>query len=122
MRKRRTKGELETLKAAMHGFAMENRPASVRQIFYHGVSVGLVEKTERGYQQVGRHLTKMRETGELPIEWISDPSRAIHSPYVFRSVRDFVEDLDQDYRRDPWQEYERRIEAWCESRSIAGVI
>jgi len=119
---RRTKAELEALKVEMYAFAEENAPVSVRQIFYHIVSAGMVEKTENGYRQIGVHLTNMRKDGSLPYEWIVDPSRSIRYPHVFGSARGFVEDLDEEYRRDPWQRYERRLEIWCESESIAGAI
>jgi hypothetical protein len=62
-RKRRTKADILKICRAMHAFCAENRPVSVRQVFYHLTTLGAVAKTEQEYTDtVCRLLTEMRMT------------------------------------------------------------
>lgn len=48
-RKRRTKAEIETLKAALYDIGREVQPSGVRNIFYQMTVRGLIDKTEAEY-------------------------------------------------------------------------
>ena len=74
-RQRRTPEEMDTLRVAIKAVAEADRPVSVRHIFYRMVTQNLVEKSDKGYQQVQKITVDMRRTHVLPYEWIEDSSR-----------------------------------------------
>ena len=75
MRQRRTQEQMETLRSAIYAVAETDRPVSIRHIFYRMVVLGLVEKTNKGYQQLQKTTVDMRDDGALPYAWIEDSSR-----------------------------------------------
>ena len=121
---RATKSEMEHRRANLHHLAEEAQPASVRHIYYRAVAAGgLVEKTKAGYQKVQRQLLALRREGRMPYDWIEDNARRAHYPIVDGSPESALRYLAYTYRRDPWQDADApRVEIWCESESIAGVL
>ena len=61
----------------LYGIVEEQKPMTVRQVFYQAVVRNYVEKTEQGYGFVQQDLGKMRWSGMLPFEWIEDSSRTV---------------------------------------------
>ena len=47
-----------------------DRPVSIRHIFYRMVTQNLVEKSDRGYQQLQKVTVDMRDNGALSYSWI----------------------------------------------------
>jgi hypothetical protein len=74
-RKRRTQEELQEIDNAIYEIAEDERPITVRGLFYRVMSLGLVPKSEKGYSVVQRQALKMRRSGDLPYGWITDGSR-----------------------------------------------
>ena len=66
MSKRRTPEERDALRAAIYAVAETDRPVSIRHIFYRMVTQNLVEKSDRGYQQLQKVTVDMRRTKALP--------------------------------------------------------
>lgn len=121
--KRSTAAEMEHRRTVLLQIAAEVAPASVRHIYYRAVVAGLVPKNQAGYQKVQRQLLEMRRDGRLPFSSIVDEGRRAHWPTTDRSPRSALLYLAESYRRDPWQEFGApRVEVWCESESIAGML
>jgi len=79
-RPRRTREDMIAIKDATKGVLRDDHPQTVRQVFYQLVTRGVIEKTEKDYQNVViRLLTEMRETGDVPFEWIVDSTSGIFS-------------------------------------------
>src|SRR5262249_56628589 len=73
---RRTRAEIDGIKKAILDVIGADPPMTVRQVFYQLVTRGVIEKTEKEYQQtVIRLMTDMRLDGELPFQWVIDESR-----------------------------------------------
>jgi hypothetical protein len=88
-RARRTKEEIEAIRAAIKNVLDADHPQTVRQVFYQLVVRGVIEKTENEYQTtVIRLLTDMRLAGEISFERIIDSSRITHETQTFDSVGD----------------------------------
>jgi hypothetical protein len=101
----------------------EDRPMTVRQVFYQAVVAGLIEKTEAGYQNtVARLLLDMRRAGEIPYSWIADNTRWMRKPTTYAGLAEFIERHQNAYRRDLWAEADTYIEVWCEKEALAGVL
>lgn len=114
---------MEHRRATLLQIAEEAQPASVRHIYYRAVAAGLVEKKQTGYRKVQREILELRRSGEIPFSWITDDGRRAHWPLVRSSPRSALASLAYNYARDPWQGPEApRVEIWCESESLAGVL
>ncbi len=113
-RSRATKAEMELVR--------ENQPATVRNIYYRAVVAGIVSKNDAGYRKVQRDLVEMRRAGELPFDWIVDNTRWMRKGDSYDGPADALERVATFYRRSLWSDAPRRVEVWCESDSIAGVL
>ena len=122
MRQRRTQEQMETLRAAIYAVAEADRPVSIRHIFYRMVTQNLVEKSDRGYQQLQKATVDMRDTKALPYAWIEDSSRHAYWNTGYAGLGNFAEAAASIYRRDYWGSTGTIVEVWCESRSLAGVL
>ena len=122
-RKRRTKSELDDVKESILGIIAENDSMTVRQLFYQMVSRGLIDKSEREYNNtVSRLATQMRKFGEMPYDAIADNTRWMRKPASHSSLEGFLEQQQRFYRRDLWQDQDAYVEIWLEKDALAGVL
>lgn len=124
-RSRRTKARVAQLELQILEEIAADHPQSVRHLFYRMTDPRLaepVEKSERGYVTVQRKTVELRRRGALPYGWITDATRRGYFADTWSSPADAIEHVAQLYRRSYWPTAPVYVEAWCESRSIAGVI
>jgi hypothetical protein len=122
-RKRRSKTELDSLKQSMLDIIAENDSMTVRQLFYQMVSRGMIDKTEAEYNNtVSRLATQMRKAGEMPFNAIADNTRWMRKPRTHSSLEHFLEQQQELYRRDLWQDQDAYVEIWLEKDALAGVL
>ncbi len=126
-RTRRTKAEMQALRDGIHEIARDNRVCTIRQIYYLGIGRYWDKDTggkRKNYSMVVRLAGQMREAedGSLPWDWVADNSRYVRRPEMYLSAGDALENCIRYYRRDAWQDQPYRVEVWCESDSISGVI
>jgi DNA topoisomerase VI subunit A len=116
---------MEALRTAIHDLARDNKVCTVRQIYYLGIGRYWDKDTggkRKNYSMVVRLAGQMREDEQLPWHWISDNTRWVRRPNMYLSADDALETWIANYRRDLWAYQPRKVEVWCESDSIAGVI
>jgi hypothetical protein len=122
-RARRTKAEIEVVRAAIYDVLATDNPMTVRQCFYALTVRGAIEKTEPEYNgTIVRLLTEMRRDGVIPHAWISDNTRWMRKPTTYRGLDQFLRHTARFYRRDLWADADVSIEIWCEKDALAGVI
>src|SRR5829696_6495580 len=121
-RKRSTKAEMTDRYRALVEIVTDAAPTGVRFCYYRAVSQGIVPKTDNGYGMVQRAPMHLRGTGIVPWESITDSSRWARRPDTWDSVEELLADAAASYRRTLWQDAAARVEVWCESESVAGVI
>lgn len=121
-RERATRVEMEARYDAIYELCREFHPATVRNIYYRAVVAKLVPKTEAGYAKVQRATAILRRAGRLPYDWIVDNHRWARRPNTWGSLGEFATAMNSLYRRDIWRDMDERVEVWCESDSIAGVL
>ena len=120
--RRRTPEERDALRAAIYAVAEVDRPVSIRHIFYRMVTQNLIEKSDRGYQQLQKITVDMRRAKVLPYSWIEDSSRRAYMNTGYAGVGNYAQAAASIYRRDYWASTDTLVEVWCESRSLAGVL
>lgn len=121
-RQRRTNAELATIDAAIYEIAEQERPVSIRGLFYRVMSRGVVPKSEKGYKVVQRQALKMRRAGTLPYNWITDGSRLRLQPDTWDSASQALEVTAHMYRRALWVDQPVHVEVWSEKDAIRGVV
>jgi hypothetical protein len=121
-RKRSTKAEMEERYDALVDIVSDAAPTGVRFCYYRAVSQGIVPKTQNGYVMVQRALMHLREIGVIPWTYIVDSSRWMRKPETWSSADELLFDVARTYRRSNWDDSDTRVEVWCESESVAGVI
>ena len=121
-RYRPTTDELQSRRQALVEIVADAAPTGVRFVYYRAVSKGLFPKTQNGYERVQRDLMLLRESGAIPWTHIVDSSRWMRKPTTWGSVEEMLADASASYRRDLWRNADTRVEVWCESESVAGVI
>jgi len=123
-RNRLTGAQGEDLREAILGAlaSPEDRPATVRAIYYRVVSAGAIPKDDSGYRMVQRRLTRYRTSGEIPHEWIVDGSRVTHETPAWPNVHDALCAIRDQYRRDRWETQSCRVEIWSEKDALSQVL
>ena len=133
-RRRRTAEEILDIKFAIHRALSEEHPMTVRQVFYHLVSDGTIEKTEAAYKStVIRLLTQMRLDHDpdpyslniaptIPFGWIADNTRWMRKPTTYSSVEHALSNVARTYRRSLWESADAYVEVWLEKDALAGVL
>ncbi|MEK1930847.1 MAG: hypothetical protein AAAC47_13920, partial [Pararhizobium sp.] len=121
-RARSTKSDVEIRRAALFDIIKAGRPMTVRQVFYQATVYGLVEKAETGYGKVQDDLKKMRRSGWLPYDWLTDSTRWQRKQRSFDTLQDALDHTAAFYRRSLWTDADCQVEIWLEKDALAGVV
>ncbi len=121
-RRRSTNAQLDVVDDAIMAALTEEHPATLRGTYYRVVSAGVVDKTDAGYQLVGRQVLKLRRAGRLPYSWITDGTRYIVKPDSWLDVDQMLSDAASSYRRMLWHDQYARVQIFTEKDAITGVI
>jgi len=119
---RRTNDQISTLDVAIVTAVATERPVTLRGVFYRVVSAGAVDKSEAGYQAVGRRLLALRRDGRVPYSAITDGSRLIYKPESWGHLDQMLEDAASSYRRALWHDQAVEVIVISEKDAISGVI
>ncbi len=122
---RRTKAEIDSVKAAIYELCERYAPMTVRQLFYQLVSLFIIQKTEQEYKSTVCRLTKeMRLNGELPWNWLADNTRWMHKPRTYGGIDDLLASSQRAYRRALWDPSTNPdyCEVWIEKDALTGVF
>lgn len=125
MRERRTKADMEIFRDQLCLVAEEGKPQSIRHIFYVMTNprlAGHVSKDDSGYKKIQTELVKLRRSGRVKYDWITDSTRRCHYTRTYDGAGSAIQTAWYSYRQNIWEQTEKYCELWCESRSIAGVL
>jgi hypothetical protein len=99
-------------------------PTSGRFLFYELVARGIISKTPTGKRRADQGmteaLTQLRESGDVPWDWIVDETRSLENYSGSPTIAEGVLDRLPYIRLDPWKGEVPLI--LCESRSLAGCL
>lgn len=121
-RARRTRDDVEVIRAAIESVLAAESPCTVRQVYYQLVARHAVPKTEQAYRLVARLLTEMRRGGRVPFAAIADNTRWMRKPASWSSLSDALDQTRRTYRRALWDDQDTYVEIWLEKDALAGVI
>jgi hypothetical protein len=99
-------------------------PTSARFLYYELVQRGHLSKQQTGVRRPDQNLhdalTDLRESGQVPWDWIVDESRSLDDYTGYASILEGVLALLKVIKLDPWRGKPPMI--LTESRSLAGVL
>lgn len=121
-RHRSTKAQVEARRQELLAIVAEQKPMSVRQVFYQATVRGLIPKTETGYGTVKDELAFLRRNGRLPYRWITDATRWQRKPQTYSSIAHALAETAQFYRRSLWRDSDAYVEIWIEKDALTGVV
>ena len=121
-RGRRPDAEMDYIRFHLYLLTAQEKPATVRSIYYRAVSKGIVPKTDSGYRTVQQQLLAMRRKGLLPWGWITDASRRVWGRRRFKTLKEYAEHVASNYYADYWADAEHKVEVWCEKDAMYGVL
>lgn len=121
-RKRRTHAELAELQDAIVDAVAADHPVTLRGVYYRVVSAGAVDKTEHGYAAIKRELLKLRRSGKIRYDHITDGTRWITKPDTYDSVEDALRETARTYRRALWTRSNHRLQIFTEKDAISGIV
>jgi hypothetical protein len=111
------------IRDAIYEVVEQDKPMTVRQVFYRLVSAGVIAKTEPEYKRtVVRLLSDMRRQRDIPFGWIADNTRWMRKPVTYSSAEQALRQTAKFYRRSVWDSQDAYVEIWCEKDALAGVI
>ncbi len=120
---RRTRADIGRIKAAVIDILSQDRPQTVRQVFYALTVRGVVKKAENEYHRtVVRLLTELREDGVVSFGDIADNTRWQRKPATFTGIEQCLQTTSMLYRRNLWAAMPVYVEVWCEKDALAGVL
>lgn len=121
-RQRATKIEVEARRAALLAICAEQKPMTVRQVFYQATVRGIIRKTDGGYDKVQTNLVQMRRNGLLPYGWLADNTRWQRKPATYHSIDHALADTARFYRKNLWADADSYVEIWLEKDALSGVV
>ena len=120
---RRTKAAVASVRGIIKDILEKDNPQTVRQVFYALTVRGVIAKDEIEYKRtVVRLLGEMRETGQIPFEWIADNTRLMRKPSTFSGIEACLTATSNFYRRDLWAAMPVYVEVWVEKDALSGVL
>jgi hypothetical protein len=108
--------------AAIIAAVEQDKPVTLRGVYYRVVSAGVVDKTEAAYALVGRQLLKLRRSGAVSYADITDGTRWISKPKTWGHVDRMLESAALSYRRALWDDQPVDVQIYTEKDAISGAI
>ncbi len=124
--KRRGRGQSDSsiaLVSAAYEIARDTRPITVRGIAYKLFTAGFIANMSKNETaKVSRLLTRAREEGVIPWEWIVDETRQTERVNTWSSTDAIIHAAVNGYRRNYWQDQPNWVEVWSEKGTVRGVL
>jgi hypothetical protein len=100
----------------------QERPMTLRQLYYRLVSAGVLKNKQPEYKRLGHVMTRLREAGAVPRTWIVDHVRSTLKPSSWTGLGDFGDTVREAYRKDFWAGLDHHVEIFVEKDAVAGTI
>jgi hypothetical protein len=98
------------------------RPHNIRHFFYVLVGLGVVAKDERDYARVQYNSVPLRRDGTIDPDMVVDETRRVEQAPTWRNVAEFLADVPEWYRSDPWQDADTTVVVLSEKKGMTPII
>jgi hypothetical protein len=100
----------------------DERPMTLRQLYYRLVSAGGLRNAPAEYKRLGAVMTRIREAGTIPRTWLVDHTRSTLKPSSWSGLADFGDSVRECYRKDFWASMPHHVEIFVEKDAVAGTV
>jgi len=108
--------------AHAYDFLEREHPATIRQVYYHLVSMNIIANTKKEYKNMGKVLVKARKAGHIPWEWIEDRSRRSLIIPVYSDPNAFLRESVKHYYKDTWANQDRIVVIILEKEALTNIV
>jgi hypothetical protein len=126
LKKRKGRGRAQTtlnIVTASYEILEAIQPASVRAVCYQLFNRKFLKDMSKGETaKVSKILTRARENGEIPWDWIVDETREKERVSAWRDLRHFRETVVKAYRQNFWLHQPEIVEVWSEKGTVRGTL
>jgi len=112
---------LEILKETIR-FLETHSSVTVRQIYYHLVSIQLINNNKAEYLRIVDNTKKGRLAGLLPFDKIIDDTREAQKTPSWNNIKTIIQAAISQYRSDWWIDQDNYVEVWLEKRSLSRIF
>lgn len=103
-------------------YAADGLTLTLRQLYYQFVARGLLENTQRNYDNLGATISKARLAGLVDWAAIEDRTRFLRGVATNHSPETAIEYMSRRYNVNMWEGQDTRVEVWIEKDALIGVI
>jgi hypothetical protein len=101
----------------------EIQPATVRAVCYQLFTRRVIPSMAKiETNRVGRALTRARELGLIPWDWIVTETHELERVPTWAEPAEFVATVRRSYRRDHWVLQPTAVEVWSEKGTVRGTL
>ena len=107
-----------------HAVLEQRQPATVRHVCYQLFNVYrlIPDMSKQSTDKISKVLTRAREEGVIPWEWIVDETRIVDRRPAWSDPVDFFESVAHQYRADRWADQPCRVVVISEKSTVAGIL
>jgi hypothetical protein len=116
------KGLLRKVEEIMDLYDSQGYYLTVRQLYYQLVAKNIVENSIGSYKSLVDLVRDGRYAGLLDWDIIRDRNRSANRPAHWGSVRDFLDEIKNDFAIDKWEDQQHYIEVMVEKDALSGVL
>ena len=95
---------------------------TIRQGYYHLDVLGLIAKTEAGYQVVQDLMNQMLDAGVIAPDWVVDLSREPHIWRGYDSIAHALRSAADGYYKNLWLDESTYVQVWIEKSALVETI
>ena len=99
-----------------------DQKVTVRQIYYHLFSKGIIKLNLRDYHKVCNILTVARLRGFVSFEWIEDRSRRMLGNMLYSNAEHFLDSVKNRFRKNTWGNQENFVIILIEKEALAQIV
>lgn len=113
---------LDQANAILAEYAALGYDLSLRQLYYQGVSRGLLENSVKSYKRFGDLVSNARLAGLMDWNMIRDRGRSMESNSHWTSPAQIVQAAAQGFAIDKWETQPWHVEVMVEKDALSGVL
>lgn len=111
------------LRGLCYDILEEIHPATVRAVCYRlFVLKAIPDMKTKSTGKISRIMTRAREDGIIPWEWIVDETRGLERVAQWGDPSAYAQAVKRSYRRDLWAQQPQRVEVWSEKGTMRGTL
>lgn len=100
----------------------EERPMTLRQLYYRMISAGALQNHQREYNRLKVLMGRLREEEVVPRTWIVDHVRTTFKPSSWSGLADYGDSVRECYRKNFWDSLDCHVEILVEKDAVAGTL